>query len=561
MLRRISPIQLYLWLLTVSGPALIIVHGLRWASHIWGVVIVGAIMVAASTLWPIKLGQGSITLVNAGYFSVFLIGGTIPAVVAGSLGQMLGWVKGFKGIRSLASWSIFSVSMLAGAYVFHHFSPLWVQASMFSLTFLVINNMLVLIYYLIQDNSVKTWQLFAEGLFFDVLSWVISAPLILIFVLLQKAYHTPGAILAFFPFLLITLLLGLGYNLYRSHKNTLTAVRVAAEIAAAGSPEDVYRSMEKGIRETFPSSVLVMYQKIPHRLAVRRVHVYYPFEEPPPYKEEVLASEGITGWTIESRSSELIDDSEKVVGRFVNPRIPRIMRSVLLLPMVTDRLLIGLMVVAHPEPHQYGPPDLRLGQILATQAAVSLRKIDLLVETRHLSAKDPLLAGLYNFRYFQEALDREMRVAEEEGTDFAVIFFDVDHLKFVNDTYGHLMGDRLLQLVVDTVRLEIREHDVLARYGGDEFILLLRRASQKAAEMAMERIQSKVSQCELDTIPMTLGISVGYAHYPSDGVAVEQLLFVADQRMYQNKVQRRIERGALNGTDVLNGPNIPSENG
>ncbi len=535
--------SMYLVFLTVMAPASLFWAPPAWPAHVWSVVIIGALMMLVADLSPVQLGQGAITLGSAGYFSVFLIAGFFPAIVAGTVGQMLAWTRSFRGLRSYATWGLFTLSMVAAGLVYGLFANKVLAVALFSSTFLVVNNALVLPYYWARDPGRNTWRLFVLSLGFDVVGWVVSIPLILMFYLLHRAYGTGGDLLALFPFVLIALLMGLGHGLYRNSQTMKMATQASAAIAGASNAHAVYGHVEDAVEKVFDGSILIIYRKIPGRDAVRREHTVYPFAGPVPFRDEVEASDGITGWAIEARSSELIADSLKMAGRYVNPRWAQTMRSGMIVSMLSDKELTGLMVVAYPEPNKYRAEDLRMAQILATQAAVSLRKIDLLAETRSLSSMDPLLQGVFNFRHFRTLLESEIS-GRSDTENFSVVFVDVDRFKHYNDTYGHPVGDMILQKLADRLAEEIGCTGVLARYGGDEFIALLPGADRAASAAMASRLQWSVAVLQVPGVPETFGISVGTAVYPYDGVRFENLLATADQAMYSNK-EKRHERPSV----------------
>lgn len=142
------------------------------------------------------------------------------------------------------------------------------------------------------------------------------------------------------------------------------------------------------------------------------------------------------------------------------------------------------------------------------------------------------LTGLANFRRLVEALDAEVKRYGRSGRPFAVLLLDLDGLKQVNDRYGHLAGNRALCRLADVLRVHCREVDTPARYGGDEFALVLPETGREAALQVARRI----SQClgEQTEAPK-LSVSVGVAVHPDDGQTIEQLLGSADRALYQEK--------------------------
>jgi diguanylate cyclase (GGDEF)-like protein len=159
-----------------------------------------------------------------------------------------------------------------------------------------------------------------------------------------------------------------------------------------------------------------------------------------------------------------------------------------------------------------------------------------LERVRH-SVTDPL-TGLPNQRYLVEHLERELTRSRRTAKPLAVIFMDLDGLEILNDRSGHATGDTALMRVAHRLKATIRSHDVCARCGGDEFVVVLADCGLSEADTRREELQSAVRAIVIDLGPgvrMSLNISAGAAVFPDDGDSVEQLLAAADSRMYQAK--------------------------
>lgn len=150
---------------------------------------------------------------------------------------------------------------------------------------------------------------------------------------------------------------------------------------------------------------------------------------------------------------------------------------------------------------------------------------------RHLADSDPL-TGLANYRRLVEALDAEIKRFNRSRTPFAVLLLDMDELKKINDTHGHLVGSRALIRLAEVLRLHCREIDVAARYGGDEFVIVLPEAGAEAASHVAQRITDRL---RTDGQRPRLSVSIGIAVYPTDGATLEELLSAADRALYSNK--------------------------
>ena len=150
---------------------------------------------------------------------------------------------------------------------------------------------------------------------------------------------------------------------------------------------------------------------------------------------------------------------------------------------------------------------------------------------RHLADSDPL-TGLANYRRLVEALDSEIKRYNRSRNPFASLLFDMDGLKKLNDTYGHLAGSRALVRLADILRLHCREIDVAARYGGDEFVLVLPEAGAAAALHVAQRICERLRH---DGHRPPISVSTGVAIFPDDGGSLEELLSAADRALYSSK--------------------------
>jgi len=152
-------------------------------------------------------------------------------------------------------------------------------------------------------------------------------------------------------------------------------------------------------------------------------------------------------------------------------------------------------------------------------------------QVRRLAVTDSL-TGLANYRTLVNAIQNELDRSKRSGRPFAIVLFDLDDLKLVNDKYGHLVGTRAICRLANVLRMHCRSTDTGARYGGDEFALVLPEADGEAAERVSKRVRDKLA-AELEIPQIT--VSAGAAVFPADGDSLEKLLASADRALYRMK--------------------------
>jgi diguanylate cyclase (GGDEF)-like protein/PAS domain S-box-containing protein len=151
--------------------------------------------------------------------------------------------------------------------------------------------------------------------------------------------------------------------------------------------------------------------------------------------------------------------------------------------------------------------------------------------TRYQATHDAL-TGLANYREFLDTLEREVRRGERSSRSFAVLMLDLDELKRINDRLGHLAGNRALQRLAAVMKEQCRSTDLAARYGGDEFAVLLIDTDSVTAQIIAGRVESALRNEKKEP---PLKVSIGCSVYPGDGRTAQELLEIADQRLYQRK--------------------------
>jgi len=165
---------------------------------------------------------------------------------------------------------------------------------------------------------------------------------------------------------------------------------------------------------------------------------------------------------------------------------------------------------------------------------------------RALSDRDELTA-IYNMRAFTRLAEQEHEIASRTERPYSVLMVDIEHLKALNDTYGHEAGNRAVKLVAEALQRLTRSTDAVARFGGDEFIVLLVSADKAAADEVAQRVRNVVfaTTLEVDVKMVRLKVNVGAASFPESGNSLQAVMTAADRMMYKDKELRDPPKGKL----------------
>ncbi len=252
------------------------------------------------------------------------------------------------------------------------------------------------------------------------------------------------------------------------------------------------------------------------------------------------ADQGVAGWVLKQRQYAVISDA-KNDKRVYNPTDSFHTSSIIAFPLYVKNKPIGVIELINVPVDSFSPNKIRILDLLSQFASIALYHSDYLKSVEKKTTLDPL-TGLYNASYMYTILKKEISRFSRTGKVFALIFFDLDHFKSVNDTFGHLVGSELLIKVARLIKKNIRPTDWGIRYGGDEFVIILENADYPEARLVSERIKSRLlSLFDSDDQyrSLRLSASFGVAVYNDTVHTAKDLIEMADRATYRAKESGR----------------------
>jgi len=254
----------------------------------------------------------------------------------------------------------------------------------------------------------------------------------------------------------------------------------------------------------------------------------------------IARGEGIAGHVAETGESVFIDDVS-ADPRFC-PKVDKqsgfTTRSILCVPLRTHGRILGVIEVLNVKDFPlFRSKFLPVLAILADYAAIAIENSQFVSRIRQMSITDEY-TGLYNARYLHETLGEMLARADRDAGKVAVVFVDIDDFKTVVDTYGHLLGSQVLKEVGQTMASCLAPGDLLIKYGGDEYVIVLPGCDKARARKVVEKILKAIRESTYlasERPPVRLTASFGISLYPEDSRIKKDLLLLADQAMYAVK--------------------------
>ncbi|HVF88959.1 MAG TPA: diguanylate cyclase [Blastocatellia bacterium] len=328
-----------------------------------------------------------------------------------------------------------------------------------------------------------------------------------------------------------------------AHKEVMTLHDIARVLSSSLSLQDTVAIVASRLANVVPYSTCVIYLADADKTRVRAQYAGGLNRES--FRNRVVSlGEGITGWVV-ANHKPMYNTSPLLDLAFLGSEAASAYKSVLVFPVMKQGEAFGAVALYSVDLPNYTNEHLRLIEMVMQPISDALHNAMTFESTRQTALTDQM-TGLPNMRAFSMQLERELHSAERAKYPLSVLVIDINDFKQVNDTFGHLAGDRFLFQVGQVIRRQLRDHDMVARFTGDEFVACLTMTDHEQTGHVIKRIQKAIGQLVLD-MPggesVTVTASIGAATSPRDGWSFEELMMQADRRMYRSKEELRTGNG------------------
>jgi len=280
------------------------------------------------------------------------------------------------------------------------------------------------------------------------------------------------------------------------------------------------------------TSNIALYSKEGNRLKVQVTNITNA-------RERAIVTDNINSPVLR----ECLEDGRPIIDNDVDSdKYPftrgRNVKSLMCVPLQVKGTGYGLILIEHNIPNAFSEDNVRLLEVITRHVSIAIENARLYEQLQEYANTDSL-TQVYNRLYFQNRLVEELNRAKQQGYEVSIIFFDVDDFKIYNDTYGHLFGDMILRAIALTVKESVRKDDVVARFGGEEFVILLPYTGKEMAYEKAEELRKKIAELVVcdnsNNISISVSVSMGVSTFPTLAGNELELLNSADEALYMAK--------------------------
>lgn len=320
-----------------------------------------------------------------------------------------------------------------------------------------------------------------------------------------------------------------------AHREVYALYEIASTFGSSLEIEETISIIVSKVKHLVPLDTCVVYLYDENKQTAHAAHVMGKNAELL-LNREIAAGEGITGFVLANRHAiNMIDPALDFTNFHLIPENEY--GSMASLPLIKDEKLLGAISIYSVKHSTYTDDHIRMLETVSRLAADALANAIQHAQAESNALTDQL-TDLPNARSLYLRFEQEVARANRTGRPLQVVMLDLDDFKMVNDTFGHTIGDQMLREVARLVQGYLREYDFLARYAGDEFVVLVQDLASEQVEELCQRIENAIASFHLHAKAdnyACVGASIGAATYGKDGETLDQLIAAADEKMYSMK--------------------------
>lgn len=471
--------------------------------------------------------------------ATFLIFGTVAAAMLMVSSVMFDTIVIRKKIKNgLLNGAMFSIAYLIPGWFYEFiggktgvisFSQVKYILSYVIMSFLL--NNFILYYALKAQGKILFKEYWNESVLLELGTYIVMFPAAILLAYIYFKHSLIFFVLSLTPLIFIAYVFRMVRDLIKANKRLNAIYEMVKVINSKLELNQILDAIIEVISQVVSISAAAIYLVDSNGIAILAKSVSSK-ESKEVFKENYFKDEGIVGKCISLNKTIAIRDL-KQDKRFSSEKFLNDYGSVMVAPLRFSGSVIGCLMILHVETNVFDDDSVKIVETIVDQASVAITNAKRYYEVSKKSITDPL-TKTYNRRYFNDALTESIMRSDETSEPVSLIMFDLDNFKLINDTSGHLIGDEVLKEVALRIKNNVRSDDIVARFGGEEFAVILPKLTAEQAYMIAERIRNEVSSKPIKTSKgdIYVTISGGVADYPEKADSAEKLISHADRALY-----------------------------
>lgn len=408
----------------------------------------------------------------------------------------------------------------------------------YAFIFFLVNHLLITFIGYVLHNQKRVWM--AQDFIWEAMTTILTLPIGLILYILYQEVGLISILFVGIPFASISIILNLYHSSDKVNKYLQHAGEIGHQLAQRLQVEEVMDLFIQKIREMFPADFTYVLDVVDHKelQLIRRVEKDTDaIIQVRPLKK----NEGISGY-VWSTGKAVLYHSRKEWKNIAEGFLPKTVESIICVPIVRNNEVVAILLLASQQKRVYEKAQLMIIDFLCSYFAVAIENARHYERTKEDSERCAL-TKLYNYRYMEKLLASEHKLLmSRERENLSVILLDIDHFKSVNDTYGHQSGNEILRQLADRLISLIDGAGTVARFGGEEFVIVLPDVEKKSALSIAEFVRQTIANRPFilsehidfnhKQITVQITASIGVATAPADADDAMSLIRHADRALY-----------------------------